>query len=193
MGMPAPTQRWTADQVRALIDESRHWPRYELIDGELLVTPAPRLEHQEAVGLLLQSLYAYVRAQRIGHAFASPADIELGPGIIVQPDVFVVPLVEGRRPNAWPEIGSLLLAVEVLSPGSARYDRVTKRRFYARAGVPEYWVVDLDARIIERWRAGDERPEPLDERLVWHPEGASESFTLDLPSFFAEVHDEREA
>ena len=198
MGMPAPrhsapTERWTAEQVRALQDESRAWPRYELIDGELLVSPAPRLAHQRAVRLLLDALSPYVRAQPIGELFSSPADLELVPEGVLQPDAFVVPLVAGKRPQTWPDVRSLLLAVEVLSPGTARYDRVTKRRFYQRIGVPEYWVVDLDARVVERWRAGDERPEPLDERLVWHPEGASESFTLDLPSFFAEVHDEREA
>jgi Uma2 family endonuclease len=84
----------------------------------------------------------------------------------------------------------LLLAVEVLSPSSGRYDRVTKRPHYQRH-VPEYWIVDLDARLFERWRAGDERPEILTETLEWTPAGASEPFTLDLIRFFALVFDEQ--
>ena len=74
----------------------------------------------------------------------------------------------------------------------ARADRVQKRRLYQRAGVPEYWMVDLDARVIERWRPDDERPELLDERLTWHPGGAGEPLVLDLPAFFAKVHREGE-
>jgi Uma2 family endonuclease len=60
----------------------------------------------------------------------------------------------------------LLLAVEVLSPSTARYDRLTKRRFYQQQGV-EYWIVDLDARIVERWLPGSDRPEILAEHLAW--------------------------
>ena len=189
MGMPVSQQRWTAEQVRALIDESRHWPRYELIDGELLVSPAPRLEHQRCVTLLWRRLADYVHPRSLGEVFTSPADIELEPGTIAQPDVFVVPLVEGRRPRAWPEVRSLL-AVEVLSPSTVRFDRVRKRRFFARMGVPEYWVVDLDARVVERWCPGDERPDVLDERLEWMPAGAAEGWTLELPLFFGAVHGE---
>ena len=58
--------------------------------------------------------------------------------------------------------------VEILSPSSARHDRFTKRRRYQRTGVSEYWVVDLDARAVERWRPGDARPEVLDEVLIWN-------------------------
>ncbi len=84
----------------------------------------------------------------------------------------------------------LLVAVEVLSPSTARYDRVTKRRFFGRLGVPEYWVIDTDGRLVERWRAGEKRPELVDEVLAWRPEGASDDFTLDLAAFFREVHGE---
>ncbi|MGH7720149.1 MAG: Uma2 family endonuclease [Gemmatimonadaceae bacterium] len=188
--MPAQAKQWTADQVRELIDETQPSPRYELIDGELLVTPSPTHDHQEGVGRLWQPLHAYVRVQRIGWAFFSPSDVELAPDTIVQPDVFVAPLVDGRRPRGRVRIRTLLLAAEVLSPSSARHDRVTKRRFYQRTGVPEYWVVDLDARIIERWRRGEERAQLVDDRLEWHPDGAVEPFVLDVGRYFAEVNDE---
>lgn len=120
----------------------------------------------------------------------SPADIEFDPRTLVQPDIFVAPFVGGRRPRNWPEIHELLLAVEVLSPSTARADRQVKRRRYQRQGVPEYWIVDLDARLVERWRPEDERPEILEGRLVWHPSSAPESLTLDLAALCAEILDE---
>jgi Uma2 family endonuclease len=187
MGMPAQSTYWTADMVRALPDDGK---RYECIDGELLVTPSPRLVHQQAVAELWRELNAYVRRERIGRAYLSPADVELEPAMLVQPDVFVTPLVSGRGPRNWVDIRSLLLVAEVLSPSTARYDRVTKRRFYARNAVPEYWIVDADARLIERWRPGESRPELLEDRLEWHPSGASAPLLLDLDAYFRIVHDE---
>mgnify|MGYP001563090014 CR=1 FL=1 len=185
MGMPAGnTKRWTADEVREqLIDEERHWPRYELIDGELLVTPAPRPVHQIAVTELLLILGEYCHREPIGIACASPADIELEPDSITQPDVFIIPGT--RIPKAWPEVTGLVLAVEVVSPSSERSDRLTKREYYLRNGVPEYWVVDLDARVVERWRPGDARPEILAQELRWHPEGARVALVVDLASYFS--------
>jgi Uma2 family endonuclease len=77
-----------------------------------------------------------------------------------------------------------LLVVEVLSPSTARYDRITKRMRYQRSGVGEYWVVDVWARAIERWTPHDARPEVLDERITWHPAGASAPLVIDLEDFF---------
>ena len=184
MGMPHATQDWTAEKVRALPDDGR---RYEVIDGELLVTPAPRLVHQSAVVEIWRLLADHAKRTGIGFAFASPADIEFDPRTLVQPDVFVAPPVEGRRPNEWHEIGHLVLAVEVLSPSTARADRQVKRRLFQRQGVPEYWIVDLDARLVERWRPEDERPELLTETLVWQPTSGVEPLEIDLGWLFAEV------
>jgi Uma2 family endonuclease len=184
MGMPQATRFWTSDEVRMLPEDGH---RYEVVAGELLVTPAPSLPHQDAVVRLLRLLQDYLDETPVGYATFSPADIEPEPGALVQPDVFVAPLVVGRRPRAWKEIRSLLLAVEVLSPSSGRADRTVKRRLYQRAGVAEYWIVDLDARLIERWRPADERPELLTESLAWQPVETAEPLTLDLPPFFADV------
>lgn len=184
MGMPEAVQRWTAAQVRELPDDGK---RYEVVDGELLVTPAPRYDHQRAVGALYIALHGYLSSMRMGEVVMSPADIEFDPATLVQPDVFVVPLNDGRRPKTWADIRGLLLAIEVLSPSTARADRTTKRRRYQRAGVPEYWVVDLDARLVERWRPEDERPEVLTDRLAWQPDPSAPPFELDLPRFFAQA------
>jgi Uma2 family endonuclease len=77
----------------------------------------------------------YLRSYRVGHLIASPADISWGSDTLVQPDLFVVP-VEQARTLEWSAMRSLLLAIEVLSPSSARADRFTKRRLYLQQGVP---------------------------------------------------------
>jgi Uma2 family endonuclease len=187
MLMHTEVRRWTAAEVRALQDESHPWPRYELVAGELLVTPAPRGAHQRAVGLLFAALNAYVEAERLGEAVLSPADLELEPENVAQPDVFVVPSTAGLLWREWTDVKRLLLAVEVISPSNARDDRSTKRDLYQRARVPEYWVVDLDARVIERWRPDNGRPEILRHELAWEPDGARAPFMLDLTGFFARV------
>ena len=79
---------------------------------------------------------------------------------------------------------SLLLAIEVLSPSTARADRHRKRVIYQSEGVPEYWIIDGDARLIERWRPMDERPEILSADLVWHPRAELQPFRLPLEELF---------
>ncbi len=187
MGMPQATEGWTAEMVRALPDDGN---RYEVVDGELLVTPAPRLRHQEAVTELMFAVRPYVHGHGLGCALASPADIEFDPRTLVQPDLFVAPLVAGRRPREWSEIKQLLLAVEVLSPSTARADRTVKRRRYQRHAVPQYWLVDLDARLVERWRPEDDRPEIVTDMLLWHPDQSVPPLEIELPRFFAAVLDE---
>lgn len=184
MGMPETLERWTAARVRDLPDDGN---RYEVVDGVLLVTPAPRFDHQAAVLRLAELLSGYLRRAGGAYVVCSPADIELDPETLVQPDVFVVPAVEGRRPRNWVDIPELLLAAEVLSPSSARADRTIKRRRYQRAAIAEYWVVDVDARLVERWTPGDERPEILTERLTWRVRPDAEDLVLDLVPYFGEV------
>ena len=186
MGMPQATHSWTPDEVRALPDDGR---RYEVVAGELLVTPAPSFPHQEAVKRLLRSLDDYVADNGIGYAVISPADITPESGALVQPDVFVVGPVGGRRPRNWGDIERLLLAVEVLSPTTARADRTIKRRLYQRAGI-EYWIVDLEARLVERWTTLDERPEVLTGTLIWRPDSTREPLIIDLEMYFRRVLDE---
>jgi len=117
----------------------------------------------------------------------SPSDVELEPEFIAQPDIFVVPRGEGRRvmTEGLP-VRALTVAIEVLSPSSSRHDRVRKRPLYQRH-VPDYWIVDLDARLIERWTPTDDRPELVTQTLSWHPTGATTAFALDLPRFFESV------
>jgi len=190
MGMAAPSKVWTRDEVLALQDAAPSGVRYELIDGELLVSPSPNHPHQACVTTLLVLLYDYCKRHRIGQALMSPADLSLEEESIVQPDIFVVPWRTPVAKQGWQHVRSLLLAVEVLSPSTARGDRMVKRRFFQRNGVPEYWIVDHDARAVERWRPDDARPEILDETLVWHPVSTIKPLTIDLRELFAEALDD---
>lgn len=181
----APHRRWLEEEFYRARDAAPPGERWELVDGEVLVTPSPHWMHQRVVARLFVLLDGYVRASTIGEAFPSPLDVKLEAGLVLQPDVLVVPAGELRRRSDI--VRRLLLAVEVVSPSSARHDRVTKRPGYQRNRVPEYWVVDDSSQTVERWRPDDERPELIAEQLVWHPLGASDPFVLDLVQLFASV------
>jgi Uma2 family endonuclease len=182
MGMAAPVY-YTADMVRALPDDGN---RYEVVYGELLATPAPRLWHQELVKRLTVALDLYLRTEPVGLVLNAPADISWGPDVLVQPDVFVAPPDEART-LAWSGVRPLLLVAEVLSPSTARGDRFLKRLRYREAGVPLYWVVDGDNRSVEVWTPGDEFPAVQRERIVWKPAGAGEPFVLGLEELFRAI------
>ena len=186
--MPAVRRRWTPDAVRSLMDETRAWPRYELIAGELVVTPAPGIAHQVIVTEFWALLDTYLKRNQIGLALVSPSDLELQPDTITQPDVFVVPIRQdpGEAAARWSDIRSLLLAVEVFSPSSLRTDRVEKRDLYLDAGVPEYWIVDIDARVVERWTPSHPTPEILRTELTW-PAANADTLIIDLPALFERV------
>ena len=189
MAMPASQRRWTTSEVRELIAESPlQSPRYELVDGELLVTPSPTSRHQFAVSLLWKHLYEYLTRNPVGRALTSPLDVELERDSLTQPDVVVVPLEEWQRIGHEMPVQSLLLASEVVSPSSGQHDRVRKKPLYLR-NMSVYWIIDLDARLVERWTPNDDRPEILVDVLEWRPIGAAETFLLDLPQYFAEILD----
>lgn len=182
MGMAAPAY-FTAEMVRAMPDDGN---RYEVVYGELLVTPSPRLWHQVLVHRLSVAVELYLRAEPVGMVLCSPADISWGPDVLVQPDVFVLPPEEART-LTWSRIRTLLLVAEVLSPSSTRGDRFLKRVRYREAGVPLYWVVDGDDGSVEVWTPADDFPTVEREQLVWHPSGAREPFRLSLEELFRPV------
>ncbi len=118
---------------------------------------------------------------------ALPGDLDLRSPNLVQPDLFVGAMVDGREPVEWEEFGIPILVVEVLSPSTAQYDRVKKRRLYQRVGVPVYWVVDLDARLVEVWTPESDRPVIVDGQLEWQPVPELPPLELDLPAYFGRV------
>ncbi len=182
MGMAAPIY-YTAEMVRALPEDGN---RYEVVYGELLVTPAPRPWHQELTMRLLRGVGEYLDHEPVGHLLPSPADISWGPDVLVQPDLFVAPLDQVRTLD-WRSVKDLLLVIEVLSPSSTRADRFTKRRLYQDRGIPLYWVVDGDQWVVEVWTPEARFPVVERERVTWHPAGAGRPFSLDLKALFRPI------
>jgi Uma2 family endonuclease len=183
MGMAAPAY-YTADMVRAIPDDGNI---YEVVYGELLVTPAPRLWHEEVAGRLYETVRAYLRRHPVGLAIGSRSDLSWGlRDVLVSPDLFVVPLEEARGLD-WLTLRTVLLAAEVLSPSSIRADHFTKRRLYQERGVPLYWVIDPEERFAEIWRPEDDLPRIERRALTWAPAGASEPFTLELAELFRPI------
>ena len=181
MGMPAQKTDWTAEEVRALPDDRR---RYEVLDGELFISSGSTMAHQRAVGNLFTTLNQYLSEHGIGEAMPSPSDLEFSPSRMLQPDVFAYEVEPGRKPRSWGDLRPLILAVEITSPATACADRQTKRRIYQIERVPEYWVVDLDSRLVERWQPGDDRPEIIPDILEWQPKAGIPPLRIELEEIF---------
>lgn len=192
MSMPALRNRpWTVEQLDELIERREGYtPRYELADGELLVTPSPSNRHQRIAFELAVLMREYVMLHQLGEVRLGPGAVRLDRASYFEPDVYVVPAVNGRRQASAIAVTRVLLAIEVLSPSSARHDRITKRRYFQKHGVPDYWVVDGEACAFECWRPGDERAMLVDDVLTWRPQGTSTSLQLDITAFFDAVADE---
>lgn len=184
MGMSAQGLPTTVDEYFRPGDGPIH---DELLDGVYVVSPEPTLRHQRAAMALGRLLLPALAERRDLELFSVPGNIVLGDRTVVAPDLFIIP-----RPPAdvhWRHVERPLLVVEILSPSTAQHDRWTKRRLYQRAGIAEYWIVDLDARLIERWRPEDDRPEILLERIAWRAADSVASVEIDVPSFFAGILD----
>ena len=183
MGMPDTVRRYTADEVLA-------WPkdgnRYEVVDGELLVTPSPAQKHEMVRWRLMGLLFGYLQPyQTIAIGFAAPADIIWSTYEYVQPDLLVVP--RNDVTGDWRDCRNLLLAIEVISPSSARGDRLKKRQLYQRRGVRTYWLVDPDAQLIEVWHPEDERPEIVSDVARWRLAPDLPEMHIDVPKLFSDL------
>lgn len=129
--------------------------RFELLDGELLVTPAPALRHQRSVMRVAVNLVAWTD-EHGGEVFPAPTDVWFADDTVFEPDVLVI---RGDDPGRLEErriVGPPDLVVEVSSPSTRRTDLVRKRRVYEREGVAEFWFVDLDVDQVQCYRLGDD-------------------------------------
>jgi len=146
--MPAATKLTYADYA-ALPDDGK---RYELIDGELIMNPAPVPKHQFIVRNVLRALDRYFLERRNGTAVAAPIDVVLADEFTVQPDVIAIrserlSIIGERNIQGAPD-----LVVEVLSDGTRRRDEIEKRKVYERFGVDEYWIVDPELELVKIYR-----------------------------------------
>ena len=164
--------------------------RHDPAAGQAVEPPAPSIVHQVAVYELAFLLRSYVK--NVGLTLlAAPVAVTFSKRREVQPDLLVMPrLPNGRRASRFADVGVLLLAVEVLSPSSSRTDRREKRWLYQQESVPEYWIVDTDARSFERWTPDATEPEILRRSVSWQPAVAHEPLIIDLEQYFGEVLDD---
>jgi len=126
--------------------------RYEILEGELTVTPAPSTKHQSASANLFKLLSRHIDDRNLGKLFYAPVDLILDPTTILQPDLLFVfsahqQIITERAIEGVPD-----LVVEILSPTTSRTDRVTKAQIYGRHSVPIYWIVDPDEESVEIYR-----------------------------------------
>ncbi len=180
MAMPLPLPVFTVDMLHDFPDDGN---RYELVEGFLIVTPAPRPAHQIVATRLATRLEQYLVQSELAHA-VNVGEIERAPGTHLEPDLLVFPgpvSVDTR----WDDVGEWWLAVEVFSPSSRMYDRNYKRDAYLALGVREVWLVDLDAKEILVSRRGGPIDEPVRDVLQWHPTGMPAPGVIDLAALFA--------
>ncbi len=123
--------------------------RYEVIDGDLLVTPPPAIVHQRVSREIEFALLTFLRANNLGEVLNAPVGVKLDDSNVVEPDLLVVLSHNAHRIGEQVITGPPDLVVEILSPGTARRDLGVKRDTYAQAGVPEYWIVDPESSSIE--------------------------------------------
>ncbi len=178
----------TGVRTKLVYDDLAHLPEdgntYEILAGDLYVTPSPSPLHQRVGRRLQRQLEQFFEEQSLGEVFNAPLDVILSPRDVVEPDLIVVAdpaQVSGRAIE-----GSPLLLVEILSPTSVERDRIVKATRYAALGVPHYWIVDLDARAIECYRGRDGRYELVARAeapsTLSHPDWAG--LTIDLAALW---------
>jgi Uma2 family endonuclease len=142
-----PQGHWTYEDYRKLPDDG--W-RYEVIEGELHMNPAPSFWHQDASINLATEMVNFVKQRQLGKVVTAPIDVKLGDlANPVQPDILFIhqdrlAMIQERWIDGPPD-----LIVEILLPGNWIDDRRTKFSLYAVSGVREYWIVDPDKRQIE--------------------------------------------
>ena len=135
-------------------------PRYQLIEGELLMAPAPNRYHQDISGNISLLLAKYVEKHPIGKLYVAPFDVYLDQYNAHQPDIVFVSKANCAILTDAGATGAPDFIVEILSPKTAFLDKKSKRKVFARSGVKELWLVDPDTRMIHVYFLQDEPERP---------------------------------
>lgn len=175
MVAPTPKKLWTYDEIQATFDDD---VRRELYDGEIFIMPAPVLEHQDAVGNLFFLFRLWIR-EHGGKTYLAPIDLQVSARRSFQPDLLFYSAQTLAEKPVLDDPQKLRVApdliVEVISPGTARNDRVRKLRIYAEFGVNHYWLIDPENRSIQLLELRE------DNYLITHSLEEGETFE---PSLF---------
>lgn len=178
MHMATATKRWTLEEVHSLPDDGN---KYELVRGELFVTPPPSDEHETVAARLTDILGPYVRKQGLGHVY-HPRAVMRFEGSEVEPDLMVRHLHPDPK-GSWDDAPIPILIVEIISGSTRRRDHGPKRDLYMDAGVAEYWIIDSERQTITRVRR-DKADDVVRDQLTWTPEDADASLTVELSDVF---------
>ncbi len=173
---------YTLDDLEQFPDDGN---RYELLDGFLLVTPAPLLPHDVVTMRLTERLMAYLRPGNHGVVFTRGA-VQIAPNTHLEPDVLVIPPLD-RVPQRWLALSEFWLAVEVSGTGSRVYDRDFKGPAYLRLAVPVYWRVDLRDQCVYVSERGVDVERPVHDQLSWCAPGVDTPLVIDVPALFAGI------
>src|SRR5438093_5402169 len=135
-------------------------PYYQVVEGDLVMSPSPETYHQSIAGRIYSQILGFLEKKPIGEVFIAPLDVFLTDVNVYQPDVV---FVSNRRRSMITEHGiegAPDLVVEILSPGTARFDKGSKRKVYARTGVQELWLVNPELRLVEVYELGRDAERP---------------------------------
>jgi len=133
------------EDLQAIPDDGN---RYELIFGEIVMSPSPRARHQQTIADLALAMRQFAREHRLGDVYFAPFDVKFSNVSVVQPDIFFLSVTNIRRLTQLFVDGAPDLVVEVLSPSNRAVDLIKKAALYLNYGVPEYWVVDPESESI---------------------------------------------
>ena len=140
-----PTRRWTYEEYYKLDDDRR----YEIIDGNLVMVPAPDTWHQDWLNGLNFVITPFVKKHKLGRVFIAPLDVVLYPENTVQPDLVFVSTANAGIIQRRGVFGVPDLLIEIISPSSVRRDRYDRKNLFARFGVKEYWIGDPANEALE--------------------------------------------
>jgi Uma2 family endonuclease len=183
-------REWTYAEFARLPDDGN---RYEVIAGELYVTPAPSTIHQAVSFRLVRLFGNFCEEQQAGIAFHAPYDVIFGDGDYMEPDLIFVR--RERMDDVIKDHGAVAppdLVVEILSDGTEHRDRGIKRERYAAYGVPEYWIINTDAKHVEVYRLtrGDLRRVAVeDDVLRYRPAPGESELVIDVPHLLRPAND----
>jgi Uma2 family endonuclease len=183
MHMASPKRRWTIEEMYSLPDDGN---KYELIRGQLFVTPAPSDSHETIGARLNRLLDRYVEANGLGLVYHPRAVVRIDEDTEVEPDL-MVRQPQDRPDASWVGAPLPILIVEIASPTTRRRDRLYKRSIYTEAGIPEYWMVDGDERTVCVARPGQADVIARDT-LRWAPAGVAQPLVISLADVFGPVH-----
>jgi Uma2 family endonuclease len=179
MHMAVKARKWTRADLERLPDDGN---KYEVIRGELFVTPPPAADHESIVEGFARRVQPYVWAHALGQV-RFPRSVFVFEKSEAEPDMMVLP---PGRVTSWERMPTPLLVIEVSSESTVRRDRVAKRTYYTDAGVGEYWIVDGTQRIVTVVKP-NEPDEVVSSELRWIPSGATEALRIDLVALFEEA------